>query len=202
MNARFHECSLTTGEGICLNFVCWLSRPPRFLPLMGSALCPGPYWPRLAAPAWHGPPAEPCTRQGKDKEKRISFRKDLLSTTFHLHFRYRKKYQGPKRHCFQTLDVFPPKRRKPFPNLEIIFKKNKRKHWRRLIGEANLQHFTGAISVAEADINGVEGACPGCIPEATGAPQETHTCAYVLWIRLSRPVRLISGCTPTEQLFK
>lgn len=125
MNARFHECSLTTGEGICLNFVCWLSRPPRFLPLMGSALCPGPYWPRLAAPAWHGPPAEPCTRQGKDKEKRISFRKDLLSTTFHLHFRYRKKYQGPKRHCFQTLDVFPPKRRKPFPNLEIIFIKTK-----------------------------------------------------------------------------
>lgn len=126
--------SLTTGEGICLTFVCWLFRPPCLLSVMGSALCPGSFWPRLAAPAWHGPPAEPCTRWGQGKERTRKRESHLERICCQLPFIFSsdtEKIQRTKTaRIFQTPDTSPPKlpkleRRKTCPQPQNYLKKNK-----------------------------------------------------------------------------
>lgn len=83
--------SFTTKKWIWLHFVCWLFQASCLLSAMGSSLS-GHSWSLLPDTV---PPAEPCRKWGKDKDKKISYRKGLLSTSFHLQHRYRKNTEDP-----------------------------------------------------------------------------------------------------------
>lgn len=112
---------------------CQVIIPSSLTPLCDGL---GPFWPWLVAPVWHGAPAEPCTRRGKDKGRRISYLLGSAVNYLPSPAQIQKKIRIQKGRIFYITDVPKlPKEVKLANNPKITWKKIP-----KLIDETNLLH--------------------------------------------------------------